>query len=245
MTKTQERRDGPRIDLRLRVRYSVEALSLEGEAEASDVSPKGLRLESDQPVEQGSELKLVIDAGEEEALEATGRVTWCRGRESPTGKTVYDVGVAFESQWLAQKRGPLGTALARIFAMNRYEPARSYERTPVSLRAEAASATAIDLEIADLSLGGMQLCASQGLGGRVREGSAVIVELEHEGKTHSIDGRVAWVAGSDGEDAPGGPRVGESFGVQFLETQAADEALLNDLRLGKTTPARITVFLQG
>lgn len=244
MTKTSERRDGPRIDLRLRVRYSVD--TLEGEAEASDVSPKGLRLESEAPVEVGSDLKLIVDAGDDETLEATGRVTWCRPRESPTGKTLFDLGVAFDSEWLAQKRGPLGTALARIFAMNSYEPARGYERTPVALKASTASAPPIELEIADMSLGGMQLRAKTGLGDKVRTGNAVIVELELDGKTHSIDGRVAWVAGGveEGEGAPG-PRVGDSFGVQFLDMSDGDESLLNDVRLGRLEPERITVFLQA
>ena len=44
MNERSERRDGPRIDLRLRVRYSVDELS--GEAEASDVSPRGMRFET-------------------------------------------------------------------------------------------------------------------------------------------------------------------------------------------------------
>lgn len=242
-TKTSERRDGPRIDLRLRVRYA--ALDVEGEAEASDVSPKGLRLESEAPVEVGSELKLVVDAGDEEALEATGRVTWCRPRESPTGKTMYDLGVAFDTEWLAQKRGPLGTALARIFAMNSYEPARSYERTPVALKASTASAPPIELEIADMSLGGMQLRARGGLGDKVTSGNAVIVELELGGKTHSIDGKVAWVAGSADDREGGGPRVGDSFGVQFLDVSEGDEALVNEVRLGRVQPERITVFVQA
>src|SRR5262245_46830508 len=138
MTKASERRDGPRIDLRLRVRF--EAGGVSGEAEASDVSPKGLRLESDNPVAKGTELKLSVDAGSDvEELQAVGHVTWCRERPSPTGKTVYDLGVAFESDWLAKDRGPLGSALARIFAMNSYEPARNFERTPVSLKASSTA----------------------------------------------------------------------------------------------------------
>ena len=47
MTENSERRDGPRIDLRLRVRYAAESLA--GEAEASDLSPSGLRFESEAP----------------------------------------------------------------------------------------------------------------------------------------------------------------------------------------------------
>ena len=110
-----ERRDGPRIDLRLRVRYRVgETGETLGEAEASDVSPKGLRLESEKPVEKGTLLHLQVDAGEVEELECMGQVTWCRPRVSPTGKTMYDLGVAFESDWLARDRGPLGSILRLI-----------------------------------------------------------------------------------------------------------------------------------
>lgn len=241
MSNSSERRDGPRIDLRLRVRYAV--ASFVGEAEASDVSPKGLRLESEASVEVGSNLKLVIDAGDEESLEAQGRVTWCKARESPLGKPMYDLGVAFDSEWLAQERGPLGNALARIFAMNSYEPARSFERTKISLSAATASAPPLPLEIADMSLGGMRLRAPGGLGDRVRSGSAVVVELELGDKAHSIDGSVAWVTGGGGDAA--GPRLGDSFGVQFSDLSGEDEALLNDVRLGRLSPERIVLFLQA
>lgn len=240
MNKSSERRDGPRIDLRLRVRWAATAGSVTGEAEASDVSPRGLRLESEHEVEPGSDLTIVIDAGDEESLEALGTVTWCKSRPSPTGKTVYDLGVQFESDWLAQKRGPLGTALARIFAMNSVEPARGFERTPVALRAAAAGYEAGGLEIADLSMGGMQLRAPEGLSAKLRTGSAVIVEIDLEGKTHSVDGKVVWIAGQEG----GQHRLGDAFGVQFVEMDEGERAVLDRVRLGKGVPERITVFLQ-
>lgn len=241
MSKSSERRDGPRIDLRLRVRWAADAGAITGEAEASDVSPRGLRLESDNEVEAGSDLTIVIDAGDEESLEALGKVTWCKPRPTPLGKTVYDLGVAFESDWLAQKRGPLGTALARIFAMNSVEPARSFERTPVSLRAAAAGYEAGGLEIADLSIGGMQLRAPEGLSEKMKMGGAVIVEVEVEGKTHSFDGQVVWVAGQEG----GHHRLGDAFGVQFIDMSETERTVLDRVRLGKSTPERITVFLQS
>src|SRR5581483_6581291 len=168
-----ERRDGPRIDLRLRVRYCVcETGETLGEAEASDVSPKGLRLESEKPVEKGTLLHLQVDAGEVEELECMGQVTWCRPRPSPTGKTMYDLGVAFESDWLARDRGPLGSALARIFAMNSYEPARSFERTPVSLKATSAQ-PAVELEIGNVSIGGMQIKSKGPIGDALKAGVGV------------------------------------------------------------------------
>lgn len=240
MTKSTERRDGPRIDLRLRVRYN--AGDAAGEAEASDVSPKGLRLESDKPVATGTELKLHVDAGEAEELEAIGYVTWCRPHTSPTGKQVYDVGVRFESDWLARDRGPLGSALARIFAMNSYEPARNFERTPVSLKATSA-APAMELEVADLSVGGMRLRAKGAvLAEDVRTGVAVKVEIEAK-QLITLAGRVAWVAGPRGEAE--GPRVQPAFGIEFSNLSADDRSLIESVRTGQIEPKRITITLES
>ncbi len=252
--KASERRDGPRIDLRLRVRYATSGTgaagadgavvpAVDGEAEASDVSPKGLRLESDKPVPAGSELKLHVDAGEEEELQAIGYVTWCKPHTTPTGKTIYDLGVRFESDWLARDRGPLGSALARIFAMNNFEPARNYERTPISLRAQTSSgvsAPAVDLVVGNLSIGGMQLRSTADLGDQVKTGDVVKVEVELKGKVHTLDGRVAWTAASRGTE---GPRVADSFGIEFKALPDEDRALLEAMRVGNTEPTRITVLL--
>ncbi len=240
-TKSSERRDGPRIDLRLRVRF--EGGDAKGEAEASDVSPKGLRLESDKPVAKGTQLKLHVDAGEVEELQAIGEVTWCRERPSPTGKTMYDVGVAFESDWLARDRGPLGSALARIFAMNSYEPARSFERTPVSLKATSA-APSLELEVGNVSIGGMQIRSKGPLGENLKAGTGVVVDIDAEGGTRSMRGKVAWVAGQRaGELPPASPRMSDSFGVEFPDISPEDRALLERIRTGQTDPDKITVAL--
>jgi hypothetical protein len=237
--KPSERRDGPRIDLRLRVRYQVGDDVL-GEAEASDVSPKGLRLESEKPVEKGTQLKLHVDAGEVEELECMGQVTWCRSHVSPTGKTLYDLGVAFESDWLARDRGPLGSALARIFAMNSYEPARSFERTPVSLKATSAQ-PALELEIGNVSIGGMQIRSKGVIGDALKAGVGVVVEIDAEGAVRSLAGKVAWVAGNR---AGAGPRTSESFGVEFGEISQDDRGLLERIRTGQLEPKKITVALE-
>lgn len=239
-TKSSERRDGPRIDLRLRVRF--EAGGHAGEAEASDVSPKGLRLESELPVPKGTQLKLSVDAGEVEELQAVGEVTWCRERPSPTGKMVYDVGVAFESDWLAKDRGPLGRALGRIFAMNSYEPARNFERTPVSLHASSA-APRLDLEVANLSAGGMQVRSKGPLADTLRAGLGVKVEIELPTERRVLPGKVAWVAGQ----RPGeGPRVADSFGIEFDATlQPSDRELLEQVRQGHVEPKSILVTLES
>lgn len=239
-----ERRDGPRIDLRLRVRYEASG-GAEGEAEASDVSPKGLRLESEHPVAAGTELKLQVDAGEAQELEAVGFVTWCRPHTSPTGKTMYDVGVRFESDWLSRDRGPLGSALARIFAMNSYEPARTFERTFVALHAKSA-APAMDLEISDLSVGGMRL-RSKGapLSDHVKTAVSVIVEVQLDADvTARLSGRVAWVAAA-GAPVSGGPRVADAFGIEFGPLEQDHKALLERVRTGQTEPARIAIILQS
>jgi hypothetical protein len=242
MTKASERRDGPRIDLRLRVRF--EAGGASGEAEASDVSPKGLRLESDKPVPKGTELKLSVDAGEVEELQALGVVTWCRERPSPTGKIMYDLGVAFESDWLAKDRGPLGSALARIFAMNSYEPARNFERTPVSLKA-AATSPELELEVGNLSIGGMQLRSKTEIGDQLRTGTHLRVEIEAEGRTSSFNGKVAWVAGQRAGELPSGPRVADSFGVEFSATLTQDDRqLIEAVRTGQVEPKRITLSVE-
>lgn len=238
-TKSSERRDGPRIDLRLRVRY--EAGEAAGEAEASDVSPKGLRLESDKPVEKGTQLKLHVDAGEIEELEAVGYVTWCRPHTSPTGKTLYDLGVAFESDWLSKDRGPLGSALARIFAMNSYEPARNFERTPVSLAA-TVSAPEVDLEIGNISLGGMQIRSRGPIGDGLKTGTSLQVAIQAEGLVHELNAKVAWVAG--GREPGPGPRVSDAFGIEFTDMPDDDRTLLERIRTGQLLPDRILLSIR-
>lgn len=238
-TKSSERRDGPRIDLRLRVRY--EASGVSGEAEASDVSPKGLRLESDKPVDKGTELTLHVDAGELEEMSAVGQVTWCRAHTSPTGKTLYDIGVAFASDWVSRDRGPLGSALARIFAMNSSEPGRSYERTPVSLAANSVSPVA-ELEVGNLSLGGMQLRSKVPLGSGLKTGLGMRIDMEVAGAIRAIQARVAWVA--EERNPPPSARIAGSFGVEFINATEADRRFLEEIRMGRVTPARITIALE-
>ncbi len=233
MGSASERRDGPRIDLRLRVRFEGDGTS--GEAEASDVSPRGLRLESEGSVEPGTVLNMTLDAGDDEELTGTGRVTWCRARKSHAGRDMFDIGVHFDHDWLAQDRGPLGTALARIFAMNSHEPARNYERTKVSLDASTSSSPPVTLEIVDLSTGGMQLRAPAGLGTVIKGGVTVIVEVQADGETHSLAGKVVWRSERDGVPC---------FGVQFEDVGDDDDRFLAAVQKGEIIPQNVTVFLQ-
>jgi hypothetical protein len=237
-----ERRDGPRLDLRLRVRYAGMASggAIDGEAEASDVSPKGLRLESEHAVLAGSDLRLVVDVGADaEELVATGIVTWCRERPSPTGKPMYDVGVKFESDWLSRDRGPLGLALARIFAMNEYEPAREEARTLTTL---VAIAGPVELTVGNISIGGMQLKASSSLPDSVKTDCATTVVIDVDGGSHTLQGRVAWVAGQ-GNRLASSPRIDDSFGIEFAGVQAEQRVLLERIRTGQTVPTAITIRL--
>lgn len=231
MTQSSERRDGPRIDLRLRVRYDAGGVT--GEAEASDVSPRGLRLESEAAVEAGSDIHMVVDAGDEEELKASGRVTWCRARQSPAGgKTMFDIGVAFAEDWLAQDRGPLGSALARIFTMNSYEPARRFERTQIQLNAIAAGAALTDLEVADISEGGLQLKAASGdLDERVQRDHVVRVDMEHGEKVTTVKGKIVWISSPN-------------FGVQFDDGDGPEQWTLKKVVNGEIIPNRMTVVLE-
>lgn len=256
--KASERRDGPRIDLRLRVRWAATSSggTVTGEAEASDVSPKGLRLESEHKVDMGSALSLNVDIGGDADVElvAAGKVMWCRERTTPTGKIIYDVGVAFESDWLAKDRGPLGQALARIFAMNSYEPARSFERTPITFAVEGGGHLGKDavLSLVNLSVGGMQLMctgapANAGAGGDAASGSAAITDvvraganvqvgIEAEGGLLALSGKIAWVATSE---------VNTRFGVELAGVSVVDKELLERIRSGQSEPARLSVTLRS
>jgi hypothetical protein len=238
--KASERRDGPRIDLRLRVRWSAQTAAgpVSGEAEASDVSPKGLRLESDHKVDMGSALSLNVDVGGDVDVEliAAGKVMWCRERHTHTGKIIYDVGVSFESDWLAKDRGPLGQALARIFAMNSYEPARSFERTAVSIHVDGGGLPGtVELSMVNLSVGGMQLMAKGEGSDVVRAGASVSVGLETEGRTLPLQGKVAWVAAGESSTR---------FGIELMGTSTGDKETLERVRNGQSEPTRVTVTLK-
>jgi hypothetical protein len=240
--KPGERRDGPRIDLRLRVRWSAKSNNGEvaGEAEASDVSPKGLRLESEHHVDAGSPLHLVVDVGgDADELVAEGRVMWCRARPSPTGRPLFDVGVAFESDWLTKERGPLGQALARIFAMNAYEPARSFARTDLALAVDG-SAFGGPLTLVNLSQGGMQLKSTGPLAQQVRAGMNVAVTVDAGGRQMALEGKVAWVAASSE-----GKGTEDRFGVEFAGAEERDRLLLESVCVGQTEAQRIAIALRG
>lgn len=238
--KASERRDGPRIDLRLRVRWSAQTSAgpVSGEAEASDVSPKGLRLESEHKLDNGADLDLVVDVGgDADELIAKGKVMWCRTRETATGRHMYDVGVSFESDWLARDRGPLGQALARIFAMNSYEPARTFERTHVQLSVSGAGPLAGDaLTMVDLSAGGMQLRSVGRIADAVRAGVVIETTLTAGADARALPGRVAWVAAAE---------TGDRFGIEFVGIAGPEMAFIESIRAGRLEPTHVGLVLKA
>jgi hypothetical protein len=235
MTENSERRDGPRIDLRLRVRYAAESLA--GEAEASDLSPSGLRFESEAPLKTGATLRLMVDAGDDEELEAQGTVSWCRPRSSPAGKTMYDVGIGLDAGWLAQERGPLGAALARIFVLEQYEPARAATRAAVSLQAFAEKTPEWEFDVSDLSLGGMRLHTQMPGQGAVKSGQPLSVRFEETEGSWSIRAEVVWVAGDANEGAE--HRMRDVLGVQFQDLGSEEAKRLETICQGAHQPKRI------
>ncbi|MCP4501424.1 MAG: PilZ domain-containing protein [Deltaproteobacteria bacterium] len=232
-----ERRDGSRIDLRLMVHYDAgdevieSRLDKTGSAEASDLSARGLRLESEKEVPVGVRLKMKLSDGDEESISTTGRVTWCTARKSPTGKTIYDTGVHFVAEWLKNEQGHLATALSKLFSMGEHAVERSSERVKVSINA-SLNGEAERLTIADLSSGGMFACFFEEL--EATRGITLKVTFELDESTFVVDGRIAWTADISG-DQPGG------FGVQFLETSQEEQENLQKIRDGDLSAKTVSV----
>lgn len=218
MSKPSERRDGARLDLQLRVKYAEDGGPASGEGEATDVSPRGARIEAREPLAQGSRLTFTLDAGDGQGVKGTGSVTWCRPRAAPGGKTVYDVGVRFDDDWLRGDRGPLANALSRFFASTDSEPARDYTRVQTRLLAQGkGKETTVPLTITDMSEGGFKVTsAGSALPDGIKVGQKVRVSFGEQRRTQ-VTANVAWVA-----DAPNnGSTVNAQFGVSFGKDDAA------------------------
>ncbi len=233
----KQRRGGPRLDLRLRVRFLDD--DRKPEAEATDISPGGARLESRVPLDKGSTVKLSLDAGDSEPVEAEATVAWCRERKGKLSRPLYDIGVRFEGEWLSQDRGKLGRALGRIFSFGEFEPARSYDRVKVTLHAKSMGDDGELLTVVDLSTAGMQLRSDASLGERVRTGETVIVELGMAGASLNLDAEVMWV--SDQES--GGEALMTSFGLHFSELSVDEKHSLASIVRGDSSPDQIKIFL--
>ncbi|MBI5493883.1 MAG: PilZ domain-containing protein [Deltaproteobacteria bacterium] len=242
MSGNSERRDGARLDLQLRVRFESSAGGPEGEGEATDVSPRGARLECRSELKEGTRLTFTLDAGDGRGVKGHASVSWCRPRHTPGGKTVYDVGVRFDDDWLKGERGPLGRALGRFFAATESEPARDFTRVRTSLQAEGKGPDrTVPLTVVDLSEGGLRVTADgPTLPGGIQVGRTVRVTFGQGGRT-KVDARVAWVAESQGKQ--GG--VNAQFGVAFARSDAAARdavmAIVATLRNRDETPPSITL----
>ncbi len=205
-----------------------------GEAEASDVSMHGLRLESDQKIAVGEKLQLMVDTGENpQPSYLDGEVTWCRPHVTPTGRTVFDVGVKLNAEgWHTPEMGKLGSALARLFALREREQVPVYTQTPCALD------DGTPLQLADVEVTLLQFTAPSALEGRVTTGAAVTLELEAEDAKHAIPARVAWVSDQQGGK---GARFKEGFALDTRDASAPHKALLDRVRTGQSTPTRLRI----
>jgi hypothetical protein len=199
--------------MQLRVRYS--GANAHGEGEATDVSPRGARIESRTEVAPGTRLSFELDSGDGQSVKGLGEVTWCRPRQSLGGRTVYDLGVRFEADWLKGDRAPLARALCRFFASTDFEPARDFERLPTHLRAQGhAQEQPVALTVLDLSEGGLRVnVQASALPSGIGVGKALKVTF---GSRPAVDGTVAWVA-----DAKAGAPMNAQFGVSLARTEEA------------------------
>lgn len=216
-SKSSERRDGARLDLQLRVRYAVQGGGGGGEGEATDVSPRGARIECREPLKEGQRLSFTLDAGDGQGVTGNGEVTWCRPRATVAGKTVYDAGVRFDDDWLKGDRGPLGRALGRFFAATEAEPARDFTRVRTRLVAQGKGKDqTVTLTITDLSEGGLRVTVEGSkLPGGIQVGKPVKVSFGEGGRSE-VQASVAWVADSPGK----GAKLNAQFGVSFAPDDA-------------------------
>jgi hypothetical protein len=106
-----------------------------GVAEATDVSPRGLRVESQTALVPGTRLNLELDDGLGHGGNGAGEVAWCRPRQTPGGRTVYDIGLRLDDAWVRGEGSPLLSALARIFGVAPSSPTAEVQRVRAEMRA--------------------------------------------------------------------------------------------------------------
>jgi len=237
MVNSIARRDGPRLDVRLHVRWTA-GLG-KGEAEASDVSPRGLRLESEQEVTPGTQMEVVVDTGDQGELTAVGLVMWCRPHLTPTQRTVYDVGVRFDAPWATEENGALGRALARVFAMGGEDHTATWAKTGCVLRAGAKDA--VPLVLTEVAVGNLQFRAGAPLNDMLQSGRLVRLSVTAEGAEHALEGRVMWLVVQGPQTRSSTQRAQDTFGVELLELDAPQKALLERMRLGQTVADQVRI----
>ncbi len=237
MNQQENRNDMPRIDMQLRVRYNTPESS--GEGIATDISPRGLRLVSDAELQEGQSCDIIIDSGDAEdgELSNQAQVTWCRSRLSPSGQSKYDIGLHLNGTWFQNKRGRLANALAHIFALNKVEPARQYERTKVSFEAENKNNPTEILHIADLSVGGMKIEAPQAFSTKPERGQQVVVLFVVDDNSYSLDGHIAWTKQKD----PMIPDSVDALGICFTDAGRTETELLEMMARGECEPTHLQI----
>jgi hypothetical protein len=175
------------LDLMLRVRYTPVGGGPGGEGEATDVSPHGLRVESKSKPTPGQRLDVELDDGSGQSEKGAGAVTWCRPRQTASGKTVHEFGLRLDEDWLTGERGPLGKALAKLFA----QAAKDFGRIHAEARVGQGEAVhRIPLTVSELSEKGLRVTlAGETSLPPVKVGEAVRVSLGEVEVTMTVEAR--------------------------------------------------------
>ncbi len=242
--QTNKRNDDPRVDMQLRIRFqSKDNPTLEGEALAVDISPRGLRVESSSPIQDGEVLKLFVDSGDEEdgALHNEARVTWVRSRKDFHGNEIYEAGLHLDESWFHNERGRLASALAHLFALNNVEASRQHERVRVSLSIAQEDDPEQKLQISDLSDGGMQIRALDNFDLALKQKSEVDIALRVNDQEYQLGGQVAWVKANNVNL----PSRYASFGVSFHDLEEDVCEILQMIQRGECAPAYIGLRLRS
>lgn len=246
-TPDHQRRLHPRIDLSLEVFYGLTQESLAEEAkhaELFDLSPTGLRIEIEDDVSVGETLFIRILGADDEEFDTQAEVSWSRPRQIPSGKRVFDVGLRFEKNLLAQHRGPLANALAHLLAIQDVEPARNFARIDVSLKAESLDSPELQLRLADISPGGMRFVVEGQLSSGLEMGSRLAIFIHREAQETMILAKVAWMAGKNELGSVSSPQVQDSFGVDFLALSDDAAEVVESIMESRFQPERMVLAFQ-
>lgn len=246
-TPDHQRRLHPRIDLSLEVLYAIDEAQLNQggkHAELFDLSPTGLRIEIEDEVAIQSNLFIRIMGADDEEFDTRAEVLWARPRQIPSGRKVYDVGLRFEKNLLAQHRGPLANALAHLLAIQEVEPARGYDRIEIEFRAESVEHPSLALELRDISPGGMRFTAQGQIGNSIQSGQRMAIFIHLDGKEILVPATVAWVAGHSELGQSSETTIKDSFGIDFLTISDEAALTIENIMENKAQPSRLVLTFQ-
>jgi c-di-GMP-binding flagellar brake protein YcgR len=242
-----QRRLHPRIDLSLEVLYAKDQAELEQggkHAELFDLSPTGLRIEIEHDVAIQSTLYIRIIGSDDEEFDTLAEVLWARPRQAPSGRKVYDVGLRFEKNLLAQHRGPLATALAHLLAIQEVEPARGYDRIDIEFQAESLDHPALAFQLRDISPGGMRFTAEGQIGNLIQKGQRMALFIHLDGKEILVPATIAWVAGQIDLGNATDSSLKDSFGIDFLTISDEAALTIENIMENKAQPSRLVLTFQ-